>query len=501
MEAAMLRGLVEVQSRTSDGPPSPPDEGLVPLAAPAKAVHRTYPGAPHQADTIEMQRAPGQHDAGESGSVTPRADNDSDLEMSPPATPGPAAEPVEAMASVWEPSMNRFRLLAVCLANLGNALSDGAAGALIPYMEKYYHIGYGVVSLIFVGQAVGFIVAAVVLDTLRAKLGQAKVLGLGQALMTLAYIPLAAAAPFVLVALSFFFIGFGIAINVAMGNIFCGRLQNGTLMLGLLHGSYGVGGTTGPLVATALVTAAGAVWSRYYLLTLGIGVATVALSLWSFWDFERELSPAAREREEQPASSSMLLLGSMVTALRMRVVLLGAVFIFAYQGAEVSISGWVISFLIQARGGDPSSVGYVSAGFWAGITLGRFCLSGPAQRIGEKGFVYGLVVGAVAFQVLVWWVPNIVGEAVAVSIVGLLLGPIYPCAAAVFMRGMSRRDALSGMGTISACGSLGGAVAPFVTGLLAQAVGTYVLHPIVIALFVVMLLCWYGVPSPEKRTE
>lgn len=340
------------------------------------------------------------------------------------------------------------------------------------------------------------------LDTLRIKLGQARVLALGQALMTLAYIPLAAAAPFVLVALSFFFIGFGIAINVAMGNIFCARLQNGTLMLGLLHGSYGVGGTTGPLIATALVTAAGALWSRYYLLTLAIGVVTVGLSLWSFWGVERELSPAAREREERLDSGrTNSLLGSMATALRMRVVLLGAIFVFAYQGAEVSISGWVISFLIQARGGDPSSVGYVSAGFWAGITLGRFCLSGPAQRIGEKPFVYGLVVGAVAFQVLVWWVPNIVGEAVAVSLVGLLLGPIYPCAVAVFMRGMSRRDALSGMGTISACGSLGGAVAPFVTGLLAQAVGTYVLHPIVIALFVLMLLCWYGVPTPAKRTD
>jgi len=192
----------------------------------------------------------------------------------------------------------------------------------------------------------------------------------------------------------------------------------------------------------------------------------------------------------------------MFTALRLRVVLLGAIFIFAYQGAEASISGWVISFLIHGRGGDPSSVGYVSAGFWAGITLGRFFLSAAgAQRLGEKRFVYGLVAGALAFQLLVWWVPNVVGDAVAVSIVGLLLGPIYPCAAAVFMRGMASRDVLSGMGTISACGSLGGAVAPFITGLLAQAVGTWVLHPIVIFLFVVMLLCWYGIPLEDKRTE
>lgn len=365
-------------------------------------------------------------------------------------------------------------------------------------MCRYYDIGYGVVSLIFVGQALGFVAAAILLDALRARLGRAKLLGLGQGLMTCAYIPLVATAPFVVVVLSFFFVGFGIAINVAMGNVFCGVLQNSTVLLGLLHGSYGIGGVTGPLIATALVTAAGALWSRYYILTLGLGVGTVALSLWAFWGFEREQGPAAREREARRDGS--LLLG-MVTALKLRIVLLGAIFIFAYQGAEVSISGWVISFLINARGGDPSSVGYVSAGFWAGITLGRFCLSGPAQRIGEKVFVYGLVVGAIAFQVLVWWVPNIVGNAVAVSIVGLLLGPIYPCAAAVFMRGMSRRDALSGMGTISACGSLGGAVAPFITGLLAQAVGTYVLHPIVIALFVVMLLCWYGIPVDRKRTE
>jgi fucose permease len=317
-------------------------------------------------------------------------------------------------------------------------------------------------------------------------------------LMGCAYIPLVAAAPFGVVVAAFFFVGLGIAINVAMGNIFCGSLQNSTVMLGLLHGSYGVGGTSGPLIATALVTVAHASWNHYYILTMGISFLTMGLSAWAFWRFEREQSPAAREREAAPDSSAVL---GMLAAVKLRIVLLGSTFIFAYQGAEVSISGWVISFLINSRGGNPSSVGYVSAGFWAGITLGRFFLSAPAQRIGEKAFIYGLVAGALAFQILVWFVPNVVGDAVAVAIVGLLLGPIYPCSAAVFMRGLSHRDTLSGIGAISAFGSLGGAVAPFVTGLLAQAVGTWVLHPIVIALFVVMLLCWYGIPEETKEKQ
>lgn len=333
---------------------------------------------------------------------------------------------------------------------------------------------------------------------MRAKLGRAKLLGVSQACMALGYVPLVATGPFVLVIFAFALMGFGVAISVSVGNTFCGSLRHGTFILGVWHGTYGIGGISGPLIATAMVAVADTIWSRYYIVTLGLVAVALATAVWSFWRFEDEQSAAARAREARPEGSFLL---GMFSTLKLRVVLLGAIFIFAYQGAEVSISGWVISFLINVRGGDPSSVGYVSSGFWAGITVGRFLLSAPAQRIGEKRFVYGLVVGAVAFQTLVWAVPNIVGNAVAVAIVGLLLGPIYPCAAAVFMRAMSHRDALSGMGTISASGSLGGAVAPFLTGMLAQAVGTYVLHPIVIALYVVMLLCWYAIPAEEKRTE
>lgn len=354
------------------------------------------------------------------------------------------------------------------------------------------------VSLIFVGQAVGFIVAAFVLDTLRVRLGRAKLLGLGQALMALGYIPLVVAAPYPVVVVSFFFVGFGIATSVAIGNIFCGSLRNSTFILGLLHGSYGLGGTTGPLIATALVTVANSTWNRYYILPLSLVGMIAFLSVWSFWNYEKEQTPTMREREAPSGESPLM---GMLRTLKLRVVQLGALFIFAYQGAEVSISGWVISFLINVRDGDPSSVGYVTAGFWAGITIGRFVLSGPAQRIGEKVMVYWLTLGALAFQILVWFVPDVVTNAVAVSIVGLMLGPIYPCSAAVFMRNLSGREALSGMGTISACGALGGAVAPFLTGLLAQAVGTFVLHPVAIFLFVVMLGTWYAVPAGDKKSD
>lgn len=66
---------------------------------------------------------------------------------------------------------------------------------------------------------------------------------------------------------------------------------------------------------------------------------------------------------------------------------------------------------------------------------------------------------------------------------------------------MNRKEQVSGMSVISAFGSSGGAVAPFTTGLMAQALGTFVLHPVAIFLFGAMVACWIGIPNVRKRRE
>jgi MFS family permease len=98
------------------------------------------------------------------------------------------------------------------------------------------------VSLIFVTNAIGFILAAFFVDALRARLGRARTLVISQTLMSCGYIPIVCTPPFPVVIVSFFFLGLGIAINLAMGNVFAANLHNGTKMLGVMHGSYGLGG-------------------------------------------------------------------------------------------------------------------------------------------------------------------------------------------------------------------------------------------------------------------
>ena len=133
--------------------------------------------------------------------------------------------------------------------------------------------------------------------------------------------------------------------------------------------------------------------------------------------------------------------------------------------------------------------------------MGRFILTPIAHRIGEKRAVIGLTVAAAVFQALVWAVPDIISNAVTESLVGLFLGPVFPCATAVFSKLWPRDIQISGLSLVTSMGSSGGALLPFVVGLLAQRLSTVVLHPIVLFSFAVMFISWLLLPKIEKHDE
>jgi fucose permease len=243
---------------------------------------------------------------------------------------------------------------------------------LIPYMESYYHISYTLISLVFVGTAIGFILAAFFTDTVLSKIGRAKTLILAELFQLSAYIILVCTPPYPLVVIAFFFLGYGAAINLALNNVYCANTHPSSVILGLAHGSYGVGGIVAPIIGTAIVSR-GILWSRFYFLTVGLRLCCIAFSAFAFWSYEEDSEQhlltalemtASRQRATEDTASK---LKDLKLALKNKVTIFGALFIFAYQGAEVSISGWIISYLINYRDGDPTKVGYVTAGFWVSI--------------------------------------------------------------------------------------------------------------------------------------
>jgi hypothetical protein len=157
--------------------------------------------------------------------------------------------------------------------------------------------------------------------------------------------------------------------NLALNNVYCANTHPPSVILGLAHGSYGVGGIVAPIAGTALVSA-GILWSRFYFLAIGLRVCCIAFAAWSFWSYQENEEPTlltaleattSRQTAREDAANKFK---ELKLALKSKVTIFGALFIFAYQGAEVSISGWIISYLINYRDGDPAKVGYVTAGFW-----------------------------------------------------------------------------------------------------------------------------------------
>ena len=129
MDPVKLGALLSIDSEPAPVMASQPTK-------PAKAIPRTYPAIP-QGDDIEIDslRRP------VPVSTPTTTVTAGDLEASRPTTPsgfrGDQDDAVEVVESMWDPYMNRFRLLSACLMNFGNGLNDSALGALIPYIEKH----------------------------------------------------------------------------------------------------------------------------------------------------------------------------------------------------------------------------------------------------------------------------------------------------------------------------------------------------------------------------
>ena len=104
-------------------------------------------------------------------------------------------------------------------------------------------------------------------------------------------------------------------------------------------------------------------------------------------------------------------------------------------GANEEGAGWVVEFLIRVRGGQASQVTYVASGFWGGLTLGRVLLADVTFRLGERRMIFCYVALALAVQFIFWFVPNIIANAVTISLLGFFIGPVCPECESTRVRG------------------------------------------------------------------
>src|SRR6187402_246408 len=132
--------------------------------------------------------------------------------------------------------------------------------------------------------------------------------------------------------------------------------------------------------------------------------------------------------------------------------------------------------MTRVREASPLTSSATSTGFWAGMTVGRLCLSFVTARLGEYRSVILYLGLSAGLELIFWLVPNFIVSAIAVGLLGLFMGPMFPTAIVLVTKLLPRDLHVGCIGFATAFGGSGGAIFPFIVGAIAQSKGVKTLQ-------------------------
>jgi len=187
--------------------------------------------------------------------------------------------------------------------------------------------------------------------------------------------------------------------------------------------------------------------------------------------FARIKLPEIKPADQQPANTEKLSFDDdHDSAWAYKHLVLGAIGIFVYVGAEVSIGSFLINFL-----GEPAIAGlaekdagkYVSF-YWGGAMIGRFAGAAVMQKIQPgKALTFNAVTAAVL--VLMTIIGNGHFAMWTILSVGLFNSIMFPTIFSLALNGLGKHR---GQGSGILCSAIvGGAILPVVQGLFADRIG------------------------------
>src|SRR3984885_6011106 len=179
-------------------------------------------------------------------------------------------------------------------------------------------------------------------------------------------------------------------------------------------------------------------------------------------------------------------------------LLFGAIGIFTYVGAEVSIGSFLVNYfgLPEIAGFSArTAAGYVSF-FWGGSMLGRFLGAGLLQRFRPR---YLLALCAIVAGALVTASMLLSGHSAMWSIlaVGFFNSIMFPT---IFSLGEAELGTLSGSGSgILNMAIVGGAILPVTQGVIADHVGLH--HAFVLPLICYLYIVFYALSGSKPNSQ
>lgn len=348
---------------------------------------------------------------------------------------------------------------------------------LIPHLMNVFELSYTAGMMVQFVFFTAYAVMSVPSGYLVGKIGYKKGIIVGliiAAIGTLLFYPAAGTRSYPFFLFAFFILATGITLLQVSANPYVsilGPSKTASSRLTLTQAFNSAGTTIAPIIGAILIlavaseganaaTEAAGVQKLYLGLTavLFLLAATIALVKLP------QISGSGEEKNEDATTSKI---ENYNSAWKYRHLVLGAIGIFVYVGAEVSIGSFLVKFfaLPNIAGMDEASGGHMIAYYWGGAMVGRFIGAAIMQKIKASKI---LAFNAVISAILVVITMLINGEAAMYTIlaVGFFNSIMFP---SIFTLAINKLGINTAQGSGILCMAIvGGAILPLLQGVLAD---------------------------------
>ncbi len=385
---------------------------------------------------------------------------------------------------------------------------------LIPHLKAVFTLNYTQAMLIQFCFFTAYFVMSLPSGYIVEKIGYKKgiVLGLIVAgIGCLLFYPAAGLRSYGLFLTAFFVLASGITLLQVAANPYVtilGKPETASSRLNLTQAFNSLGTTIAPIFGSMLIlsvavksaealssmsaeelaayqlTEAAAVQNPYVILALVLFVIAGVFAV-----IKLPVVEAAESQETTSALDTVSVTNNRTSAWQYPHLVLGAIGIFVYVGAEVSIGSFLVNFLGEKNiaGLAEADAGKYVSFYWGGAMVGRFIGAAVMQKL-KPGKVLAAASLIAALLVVITMLSSGSVAMWLILSVGLFNSIMFPC---IFSLGVAGLGKHTGQGSGILCMAIvGGALIPLLQGFLADSIG--IQHAFFIPVLCYLFIVHYG---------
>lgn len=357
-------------------------------------------------------------------------------------------------------ALSRVLLFLAFVGFISLGLPDGLLGVGWPSIRESFGLPIDAIGAWFITQTAGYVVVSFASGWLLNRMRVGTLLAASCLLTSasLLWIGGAPSWPWMVSAGLLAGVGAGAidaGINTFAATYYSARTVN------LLHGFFGVGAASGPMIMSA-VLASGSPWQRGYFI-----VGFVQLGLSVCFASTRRRWPAVQAHQEHAGGVKP---ATLIETLRVPSMQISIAVFVCYVGLESTSGVWIYSLLFKGRDIPATIAATAVSTFWIGLTGARI-LFGFIDAKNFDRVLAALIGGTIVGSALLLADQGTASTLVAAAILGFSAGPIFPLLIATTPARLGAAHTANAVGIQIASAALGLSGVPSIVGVLADKFG------------------------------